>query len=55
MVTKKGDVQSAVMKELYEYEQHQQYLRQVRGGGGAQLAAAGRQGSQGRPAAVDHL
>ena len=41
MVTKKGDMQSAVMKELYEYEQHEQYLRQ--------LAAAGRQGSQDQP------
>ena len=29
MVFRKGDVHSAVIKELYEYELHEQYLRQV--------------------------
>ena len=29
MVFREGDVHSAVIKELYEYELHEQYLRQV--------------------------
>ena len=29
MVHREGDIHSAVIKELYEYELHEQYLRQV--------------------------
>jgi len=43
--TREGDVHSAVIKELYEYELHEQYLRQMelvrkRGGNGSVVEAA---------------